>query len=117
MSQGLLSTIDDKTFFLDERTAEEKFELKDELGIHRSKLFVKDSLVSLPAANWQCDNGKHGFAYNLRSFFRFRATFGTRAGEWLDSDALKMFLLSIKAKIRARMRKFVFLMPLFQWDL
>ena len=33
-----------------------KFELKEELAIHRSKLFVKDALESLSPTNWQCDN-------------------------------------------------------------
>ena len=96
---------------------ENRFQLKEELAIHRSKLFVKEYLGSLPAANWQCDNGKRGFAYNLRSLVRFRGSLGRKMGEWLDSDSLEMCLLAIKAKMKARMRNFVFFMPLFQWDL
>ena len=94
-----------------------KFELKEELAIHRSKLYVKGALESLSPANWQCDNGKHGFAYNLRSLFRFRGSVREKLGKWLDSDALQMCLLSIRSKMEPRMKKFVFLMPLFQWDL
>ena len=88
----------------------------EELNLYRSKVYVKDTLGSLAPADWQCDNGNRGFAYHLRSLFRFRGSSGVTMGRWLDSDAIQMCLLSTEKTLSVCLRKFVFLLPPFQWE-
>ena len=81
MSQGLLSTIDDKTFFLDERTAEEKFELNKTLGlIQREQKWISFSFNE-PFFQWTLNLSSKLFLFFLLfSFFSaWRSqTFGFR---------------------------------------
>ena len=94
---------------------DKQLDLRDSSNVRRWKAYIREAVESLSPKNWQCNNERRGFAYNLRSVFRFS---GDSRGEdsWLDSDGIWMGILSIQKEMDESLKSFVFFMPTFEWD-